>query len=107
LAVAINILGTGVKLIRRSVLALLDVTLPPTEQAAIKKVLVGYECDGICSDALPTRHAGSRSFVSFHVLVRGGSTVQRGHDLLERIERDIRTAVPRAKEVIAGCTLAI
>jgi len=45
---------------------------------------------------LRTRHAGSRSFISFHVLVPGDWTVKRGHDLLEQVERDIRAAVPGA-----------
>lgn len=34
--------------------------------------------------------------MSLHVLVPGAWTVQRGHDLLEALERDIRRAVPTA-----------
>jgi len=96
LVVAINILWTGVKLLRRSVFGLLDATLPRAEQEAIKQALGRYEREGFRYHALRTRHAGNRSFVSFHVLVPGDWTVQRGHDLLEQIERDIRAAVPRA-----------
>jgi cation diffusion facilitator family transporter len=96
LVVAVNILWTGVKLLRRSVLGLMDATLPPAEQEAIKQILGGYEREGFRYHALRTRHAGSRSFISFHVLVPGDWTVQRGHDLLERVERDIRAAVPGA-----------
>jgi cation diffusion facilitator family transporter len=96
LVVAINILWTGVKLLRRSVLGLLDATLPQAEQAAIRQVLGRYEGEGFHYHALRTRHAGRRSFVSFHVLVPGDWTVQRGHDLLEQIERDIRAALPGA-----------
>jgi cation diffusion facilitator family transporter len=96
IVVAVNILWTGVKLLRRSVLGLLDTALPPAEHQAIKEVLNRYERDGIHHHALRTRHAGSRSFISFHVLVPGDWTVQRGHDLLEQVERDIRAAVPGA-----------
>jgi cation diffusion facilitator family transporter len=96
LVVAVNILWTGVKLLRRSVLGLLDATLPRAEQEAIKQALGRYEREGFRYHALRTRHAGNRSFVSFHVLVPGDWTVQRGHDLLEEIERDIRAAVPSA-----------
>jgi divalent metal cation (Fe/Co/Zn/Cd) transporter len=96
LAVAVNILWTGVKLLRRSVLGLMDVTLPQAEHEAIKRALSRYERDGIRFHALRTRHAGSRSFISLHVLVPGDWSVQRGHDLLEQIERDIRAAVPSA-----------
>ena len=94
--VAINILWTGAKLLRRSVLGLLDTALPAAEHQAITEVLSRYERDGIHYHALRTRHAGSRSFISFHVLVPGDWTVQRGHDLLEQVERDIRAAVPGA-----------
>jgi cation diffusion facilitator family transporter len=96
ITVAINILWTGAKLLRSSVLGLLDTALPPAEHQAIKEVLNRYERDGIRHHALRTRHAGSRSFISFHVLVPGDWTVQRGHDLLEQVERDIRAAVPGA-----------
>ncbi len=42
---------------------------------------------GMRFHALRTRCAGARSFVSLHVLVPGAWTVQRGHDVLEEIER--------------------
>jgi divalent metal cation (Fe/Co/Zn/Cd) transporter len=37
-----------------------------------------------------TRQAGTRRFVSIHVLVPGNWTVQRGHRLLEQLEADVR-----------------
>jgi divalent metal cation (Fe/Co/Zn/Cd) transporter len=46
--------------------------------------------------AIRTRQAGTRRFVSLHVLVPGGWTVARGHELLERIESEIRAAVPHS-----------
>jgi divalent metal cation (Fe/Co/Zn/Cd) transporter len=94
--VAVNILWTGLKLLRRSTLGLLDATLPPSDQEAIKQILSRYLNRGIHYHALRTRHAGSRSFISFHVLLPGEWTVQQGHDLLEDMEREIRAAVPGA-----------
>jgi divalent metal cation (Fe/Co/Zn/Cd) transporter len=41
-----------------------------------------------------TRQSGSRKFISFHVLVPGKWTVRRGHELLEKIERDIAAVLP-------------
>ena len=96
LVVAANILRIGLQLLQRSVLGLLDTTLPRADQEAIKQVLSRYEQNGIHFHALRTRHAGRRSFISCHVLVPGEWTVQRGHDLLEKIEREIRVAVPGA-----------
>lgn len=57
-------------------------------------ILERYRSHGIQWHAVRTRQAGARRFVSFHVLVPGEWTVQRGHDLLELIERDIRVALP-------------
>jgi cation diffusion facilitator family transporter len=97
LIVAANILRTGWQLLNRSIRGLLDAALPTEEQDAIKKVLDQYESQGIQYHALRTRQAGTRSFISLHVLVPGDWTVQCGHDLLEHLERDIRAAVPGAQ----------
>jgi cation diffusion facilitator family transporter len=97
LVVAMNILRTGWRLLSRSVSGLMDATLPGAEQDAIKQVLNQYESQGIQYHALRTRQAGTRAFISLHVLVPRDWTVQRGHDLLEQLERDIRAAVPGAQ----------
>jgi cation diffusion facilitator family transporter len=90
LAVALNIVWSGYHLLRRSVLGLLDTALPSDEQQAIARVLDAYRREGIQFHALMTRQAASRRFVSVHVLVPGEWTVRHGHDLLERLELDIR-----------------
>ena len=94
IGVALNILWTGYRLLRRSALGLLDRAVPPQQRAAIGEVLARYEGQGVKFHALRTREAAGRSFVSVHVLVPGAWTVQRGHELLEEIERDIRSALP-------------
>lgn len=96
LAVAANIVWTGWKLLHRSAAGLMDVSLPVEEIAAIEKVLADYRRQGLDFHALRTRQAGSRAFVSLHVLVPGAWTVQQGHDWSERIESDLRRAVPYA-----------
>jgi cation diffusion facilitator family transporter len=94
LAVAANILWTGTGLVRRSVAGLLDKALPPEERRQIQAVLEAYQPQGIQWHALRTRQAGRRRFVSVHVLVPGAWTVQQGHQVLERLEADIRAALP-------------
>ncbi len=97
LAVAANIVWTGVGLVRRSALGLLDRALPLAERTAIQEVLARCTAsDGIQWHALLTRQAGRRRFISVHILVPGDWTIQRGHELLERIEQDIRAIFPRA-----------
>jgi cation diffusion facilitator family transporter len=94
LAVAVNILRIGYQLMKRSALGLLDNALPAPQRAAIAGVLEGYKARGVQFHALRTRQAAGRSFVSMHVLVPGAWSVQRGHDMLEKLERDVRDAVP-------------
>jgi cation diffusion facilitator family transporter len=94
LLVAANIVVSGFRLMNRSVRGLLDQALPPADQDAIRRVLGRYEADGIEFHALRTRQAAGRSFVSMHVLVPGDWSVRRGHQVVERIEAEIRQAVP-------------
>lgn len=89
-AVAANILWTGYQLVKRSVLGLMDTALPSEEMEKINAVISQYKTQGVQFHALRSRQAGARRFVSMHVLVPGDWTVQRGHQLLENIENDIR-----------------
>ncbi|HLL46682.1 MAG TPA: cation diffusion facilitator family transporter [Longimicrobiaceae bacterium] len=95
-AVALNVVRTGVGLLRRSMLGLLDTALPEPERRSIAAVLDAHTGDGVQFHALRTRQAGARRFVSLHVLVPGEWTVQRGHDYLERLEEELRGAVPNS-----------
>jgi cation diffusion facilitator family transporter len=96
LLVAANIVVTGVSLVRRFTGGLMDRALPPDERAAIEEVLQRYAGQGVQFHALRTRGAGRRAFVSVHVLVPGDWSVKRGHDLVERVERDLGVALPHA-----------
>jgi len=96
LLVAANIVWTGWQLMHRSAAGLMDVSLAAPELGQIETVLDGYRRQGLDFHALRTRQAGSRAFVTLHILVPGQWTVQQGHDWSERIEADIRGAVPYA-----------
>ena len=96
LLVALNIVWTGWTLLNRSAAGLMDVSVSAEDLKAIEDVLDDYRRQGIAFHALRTRQAGSRAFVTLHVLVPGAWTIQQGHDWSERIERDIRSAVPYA-----------
>ena len=95
LVVAGSILWTGLELVRRSMLGLLDTVIPEPARADLTRILDRHREGGVEYHAVRTRQAGARRFVSFHILVPGEWTVQRGHDLLERIEEEIREAIPR------------
>jgi len=96
IAVAVNIVWSGYKLLHRSVLGLLDTALSADDQQTIASVLEKYRSQGIQFHALMTRQAASRRFVSVHVLVPGEWTVLRGHQLLEQLELDLRRALREA-----------
>lgn len=93
--VAGNITRAGVMLIRASMHGLLDSALPTDEFDRIEAVLARYRTEhGIRTHALRTREAGTRQFMSVHVLVPGEWTVNRGHRLVEELERDLRAELP-------------
>jgi cation diffusion facilitator family transporter len=94
LVVAANIIWTGVKIVRHSISGLMDIAIPAEDVAAIRKVLDVFRSGGVQFHALITRQAGVQKFVSVHVLVPDDWTVKRGHELLDRIEAEIRRAVP-------------
>ncbi len=96
LGVAANIVHTGIDLIRRSMMGLLDTSLPEPVREEISSILERHRRAGVQYHALRTRQAGSWRFISFHILVPGNWTVQQGHDLLEEIEEDIRGAIPNS-----------
>ncbi len=94
LLVAANIVWTGWHLLHRSASGLMDEAIPAEQIAAIEAVLASYRRQGLDFHALRTRQAGRQAFILVHVLVPGNWTVQRGHDLVEQIEAEIRAAVP-------------
>jgi cation diffusion facilitator family transporter len=96
LFVAANIVRTGLSLVKRSAVALLDVAWAPEEQETLRAVLKKYEGPEVKFHAIRTRQAGARRFVSLHVLVPGGWTIAQGHELLERLESEIRSAIPHS-----------
>ncbi|NEU79917.1 cation diffusion facilitator family transporter [Nostoc sp. UIC 10630] len=96
LLVAVNIVWTGFSLLRESFFGLLDTALPIEEMETIRVILSKYERQGIQFHAVRSRIAGTRRFISFHVLVPGVWTVQQGHDLCEAIELSIIQALPKS-----------
>jgi cation diffusion facilitator family transporter len=94
LLVAANIVWAGVRIVRKSILGLMDSALSQEEQEQIKSIIETHQDQGIRYHALLTRQSGMRKFVSVHILVPGEWTVQQGHNLVDRIETDICAALP-------------
>jgi cation diffusion facilitator family transporter len=94
IAVAINIVWTGIQLMRRSGQGLLDRSLPPDQLQELESVLAPFRARGIDFHALRTRQAGARAFVSIHVLVPAEWSVRQGHDLAHEVDHAIGTVLP-------------
>jgi cation diffusion facilitator family transporter len=97
LAVAVNIVRVGMHIVQDSIAGLMDKALPLEDQNRVREVLDKLKQSGATYHALRTRQAGTRKHVSVHVLVPGTWTVQQGHQLLERLESDICSALPNAE----------
>lgn len=94
LAVGLNIIVTGINLLRSSTAGLMDKALSDEDHLKIVDVLTKYESETVKFHALQTREAGRQRFISMHVLVPGAWTIQKGHDLSEELEADIIAVLP-------------
>jgi len=90
IAVALNIVWTGIRLVGRSVSGLMDAALPEAELTLIQAVMEKYKEKGVSFHALLTRQAAARRFISVHMLVPGQWTVHDAHHVAEDFELDIR-----------------
>lgn len=99
--VALQIVFSGVRLVRESILGLMDTALPAAELAQVTAVLDKYNREQqLDYHALRTRRAGAQRFVSVHVQVPGDWTVQQGHNLVEAMERDLRQVLTPVSTLI-------
>jgi cation diffusion facilitator family transporter len=94
LVVAANIVWAGFRLLQETSAGLMDSAISTVIQTQVMEILAPYQQRGILFHALKTRSAGSRSFITFHVLVPGEWSVYTGHNLCEEIELAIIRALP-------------
>ncbi|MEZ5307393.1 MAG: cation diffusion facilitator family transporter [Pyrinomonadaceae bacterium] len=95
LVVSVGIAFTGFKLVRRSVLGLMDASMPDPESAKVRAILDEYkQTHEVDFHAIRSRRAGQKNFVYFHLLVPDNWTVKEGHDLSHEIEERVIEAVP-------------
>lgn len=100
LMVALNIVLTGVRLLRTSVDGLLDRALPERDQQQIRS-LIRHELEpGATFHALRTRKAGARRFVDFHLLLPGAFSLQHAHDVTDRVEKAVKSEFPGTETTV-------
>jgi cation diffusion facilitator family transporter len=94
MAVAVNILFTGYRLMVRSGRGLMDASLPAEETAEVKSILDTFQTEGVRYHSLRSRQAAARKFMAVHLLVPGDWTVRQGHQIAEEIEIRVGKAIP-------------
>lgn len=92
-AVALNILWAGWKLMKESAGGLLDEALPEETLARIRAAISENADGAIEAHDLRTRHAGPMTFVEFHLVVKGSMSVTDAHEICDRLERAIKAEV--------------
>lgn len=92
--VALNILYTGISLIRKSLDGLLDASVSVEDKSKIEEALTVYRKEGLVFHEIRTRQAGARCFVEMHMLVPPSWTVQQAHDKAEQVEQSVQAALP-------------
>ena len=96
LLVAGNILRIAWKLLYSSAQGLMDRALPDADTVLLQAIFDQHRAQGIEFHALRTRESGARRFIDVHVLVPGHWSVQHAHEVVEKIEADIRQALPQS-----------
>ncbi|MEZ4701898.1 MAG: cation diffusion facilitator family transporter [Rhodothermales bacterium] len=100
IAVAINVVIEGLRLMRESMGGLMDESLPDAQMEQIQQIIRKNMDGAIEAHALRSRTAGQHRFIEFHLVVPGAMSVEASHAICDRIEAALR-------EAIADCSITI
>ena len=90
LLVAANILYTGLKFVRGAISGLMDASLPADELAMIEATIREAMVPAIEFHDLRTRRASHHTFVEFHLVVDGATSVQDSHAICDTLEAQLK-----------------
>jgi cation diffusion facilitator family transporter len=94
--VALNILWAGWGLMKESLSGLMDEAIAPATLISIKRIISSHADGAIEAHDLRTRRAGSMTFIDFHLVVAGTTTVSAAHAICDNLERAIRQEIGEA-----------
>ena len=92
--VAVNILWSGWKVMTSSLSGLMDEAVADDTLDDIRATISDNATGALEAHDLRTRHAGPRTFIDFHLVVDGQTTVDAAHDICDRIEQALKSRVP-------------
>jgi cation diffusion facilitator family transporter len=98
--VAVNILWSGWKVMTESLSGLIDESVPEKELNVIRETIASEAVGAIEAHDLRTRHAGKATFIEFHLVVPGLTSVKDAHDICDRIERNLKSRISEARVTI-------
>ncbi len=98
--VAVNILWSGWKVVSASLSGLMDEAVPEGELDQIRAVISDAAEGAIEAHDLKTRQAGQATFIEFHLVVDGDTSVSSAHDICDRIERALHAEFADAQITI-------
>ncbi|MEH3116760.1 MAG: cation diffusion facilitator family transporter [Methylorubrum populi] len=98
--VALNILWSGWTMVRDSVNGLMDQAASPDMIARIRALISSHGEGALEAHDVRTRHAGSATFIDFHLVVPGEMTVAESHAICDRLEEAIESQIDGAVVVI-------
>jgi cation diffusion facilitator family transporter len=100
IAVALNVMREGVKLVWRSSDGLMDIAVEPETLAEIERTLDIFRHQAIRFDHLTTRRAGQRRFVDLHMHMPSSWTLGRAAAVRTSVEQALMAAVPGLRATI-------
>ncbi|MEO8757551.1 MAG: cation diffusion facilitator family transporter [Devosia sp.] len=98
--VGVAILWSGWRLIRESVIGLMDVSVDPKRLTQIREIIAANADGAIEAHDIRTRQSGRMIFIEFHLVVAGPMSVEAAHTICDRIEAKLRDAVGEAQITI-------
>lgn len=98
--VAVNVLWSGARLIRSSLSGLMDEAVPEATLATVRAVIAAEAHGAVEAHDLRTRHAGRATFIDFHLVVSGDTSVFEAHEICDRLERALKAEIEDARVAI-------
>lgn len=98
--VAINIIWSGWQVIRESLSGLMDEAVPGETLELIRQVITSTGEGAVEAHDVRTRHAGRMTFIDFHLVVPGETTVFHAHEICDRIEAGLKRALGEVRVTI-------
>ena len=98
--VGVNILWSGWKVMTSSLSGLMDEAVPERTLSTIREIISDKASGALEAHDLRTRHAGAVTFIDFHLVVDGQTTVSDAHDICDRVEASLKAKLPDAQITI-------